>query len=71
MVYHPTPEALLRDGWQKWTISFDEFSQVDLHHVKRLTLGVGDSSNPQRGGESVVYFDDIGLTAAQEGGVEE
>ncbi len=71
MVYHPTPEALLRDGWQKWTISFDEFSQVDLHHVKRLTLGVGDSSNPQRGGESVIYFDDIGLTAAQEGGVEE
>ncbi len=63
MVYHPDPEALLSGDWQEWTISFDEFGDVDLRHVERLTLGVGDSSNPQRGGNSIVYIDDIGLTS--------
>jgi len=72
VVYHPRPEALLSDGWQEWTIGFDEFGDVDLRHVKRLTLGVGDRSNPQPGGDSVVYIDDIGLTSgATQSNVEE
>jgi len=36
---------------------------VDLRHVERLTLGVGDRNDSQPGGNSVVYIDDIGITS--------
>jgi F5/8 type C domain len=63
VVYHPDREALLGDGWQEWTIALEEFDDVDLSRVARLMLGIGDRDNPQPGGNSVVYFDDIGLGA--------
>jgi F5/8 type C domain/Right handed beta helix region len=63
VVHHGDPEALLSDDWQEWTISFEEFGDVDLSHVKRLIVGVGDRNDPQPGGHSVVYIDDIGLSA--------
>jgi hypothetical protein len=63
VVHHGDPEALLSDDWQEWRVSFDEFGDVDLSHVKRLMLGIGDRDDPQPGGHSVVYIDDIGLSA--------
>ena len=61
--YHPDPEALLKDGWQEWTVGFDQLVDVDLSSVVRLALGIGDPNDPQPGGAGVVYIDDIGLTA--------
>jgi hypothetical protein len=63
VVRHPDREALLADGWQVWTIPLERFAGVDLTHVQRLIMGVGDRNNPRRGGNSVVYIDDIGLSA--------
>ncbi len=63
VVHHPTPEALLSDEWQEWTVRFDEFSAVDFSRVRRLYLGIGDRDDPVPGGRSVVYIDDIGLSA--------
>ena len=64
IAYHPDPEALLSEDWQEWTIDFEEFGNVDLSQVTRLTLGIGNRDNPQRGGSNVIYFDDIGLSAS-------
>ena len=64
MVYHPDPQALRSADWQQWSIDLDEFAGVDLSHVVRLTLGVGNHSDLRPGGNSVVYIDDIGLGAA-------
>ncbi len=64
LVYHPDPEALQTGDWQQWTIEFDEFAGVDLSHVVRLILGMGDRSSLRSGGNNVVYIDDIGLSVA-------
>ena len=63
VVHHPDPEALLSNDWRQWRIPFEEFSSLDLSHVARLFLGVGDRNDPQPGGNGVVYFDDISLSA--------
>ena len=60
-VYHPNPATLLDGDWQTWTIDFNQFIGVDLSHITRLTLGVGDRDKAQPGDHSVVYIDDIGL----------
>lgn len=64
-VQHPDSGALLADDWEAWTIGFEEFDNIDLGHVTRLMLGVGDRLNPGRGGKGIVYIDDIGLTVRQ------
>ena len=64
VVQHPDSAALLSSGWQTWTIDLEQFGDVDLGHVARLMVGIGNRNNPRTAGESVVYIDDIGLTAA-------
>ncbi len=71
MAYHPDPQALRSGDWQQWSIDLDEFAGVDLSHVVRLTLGVGNHSDLRPGGNSVVYIDDIGLGAAPPEGAED
>ncbi len=66
VAHHPAPQALLNDGWQEWTIGFEEFGNVDLSGVVRLSVGIGNPDNPQLGGNSVVYIDDIGLCVRPE-----
>ncbi|MDI6448045.1 discoidin domain-containing protein [Anaerobaca lacustris] len=70
VVYHPDPDALRSNDWQQWSIDLDEFAAVDLSHVVRLILGVGNHSNLRPGGNSVIYIDDIGLGAAPPEGAE-
>jgi len=67
VVRHPDSDALLSEGWQEWTIGFEQLGGVDLSRVERLVIGVGDRDNPQAGGSSVVYIDDVGLSS--DGGV--
>lgn len=62
VVHHPDPTTLLANDWRKWTVDLDEFGDVDLGHVTRLTLGVGDRDAPQAGGKSIMYIDDICLS---------
>lgn len=62
VAYHPEPEALLTDRWQQWSIDFADLAGVDLSGVTRLTLGIGDLTNPRRGAKSIIYIDDISLT---------
>ena len=67
LAHHPDPEALLANRWQEWSIDFAELAGVDLSHVTRLTLGIGDLDDPRPGGKSIIYIDDIGLTTTTSG----
>ncbi len=58
---HPDPAAVQSIEWQKWMIPLSEFQGVNLAGVKKLTIGVGDRTNPRAGGKGVIYFDDIGV----------
>jgi hypothetical protein len=55
-VTHPDPNIVLQAGWQEWNIALSDFTGVNLTKVKKITLGVGDST-PR--GTGTLYFDDI------------
>ncbi len=61
-------DAVLVTEWTKWKISLEAFADqgVDLANVTTLTLGFGNKANPTAGGAGVVYFDDIGLSMAND-----
>ncbi len=52
-----------KDYWYQWTISLSNLSSagVNLNAVKKLTIGVGDKTNPKPGGTGLIYIDDIGF----------
>ncbi len=62
-VYHDDPNATLLDIWTEWNIDLKEFGDagVVLTDVSKLSIGLGDKSNPQPGGSGLMYFDDIRL----------
>ena len=62
-VTHPDPAATARATWQPWLIPLSEFSAggVRLTAVKKLYVGVGDRTQPSKGGAGIVFIDDIGV----------
>jgi len=62
-VVHPDPEATLAATWQQWRIPLSDLASggVNLASVKKLTIGVGDRTNPTPGAAGKVYLDDIGV----------
>ncbi len=58
---HPDPGAVQTIDWQKWMIPFSDLQGVNLAGVKKMTIGVGDRTNPKAGGKGVIYLDDIGV----------
>ncbi len=63
IVKHPDPAATTLGRWTEWRVplSLIGASGVDLAHIKRLTLGIGDRSNPHASGTGMLYIDDIRL----------
>ncbi|MCU0916242.1 MAG: discoidin domain-containing protein [Planctomycetes bacterium] len=61
MVVHPNPSATTLMAWTEWRIPLGDLSSagVNLAAVKKLTLGVGDRTNPKAGAAGMLYFDDI------------
>jgi len=62
-VYHDDPDAALTSTWTQWNIPLTDLSNqgVVLTDVSKLSIGLGDKSNPQPGGSGLMYFDDIRL----------
>jgi len=63
VVEHPdNPNAVLATNWQQWDIPLSVFSDanVDLNAVEKMTIGVGNRTDPQDG-EGRLYFDNIRL----------
>jgi len=54
--------ATVRSGWNQWKIPLSEFTSagVKMNAVKSMTIGVGNKTNPSKGGAGTVFIDDIG-----------
>ncbi|NQT01338.1 MAG: hypothetical protein HQ580_04920 [Planctomycetes bacterium] len=61
--YHDNTEVTLLNTWKEWRIDLQLFADqgIDLTNIKKISIGIGDKSNPQPGGTGVMYFDDIRL----------
>ncbi len=57
------PTQIATGAWQEVQIPLTDFSSagVDLSHIKKLYLGIGDRNSPKVGGVGKVYIDDIRL----------
>jgi hypothetical protein len=60
-VTNPDPNAVLTNTWQPWDIALEDFADVNLAAIKKITIGVGNRSAPAPGGTGTLYFDDICL----------
>jgi hypothetical protein len=62
VVVHDNPGAIQADRWQQWNIDLIEFDGVDLSSIKKMYIGLGNSTTPQAGGGTgTIYIDDIRL----------
>jgi regulation of enolase protein 1 (concanavalin A-like superfamily) len=58
-VVNPDAAAVTKGTWTQWQIPLTDLSGVNVAAVKKLTIGVGDSANPQAGAAGMLYIDDI------------
>lgn len=63
-VIHPNAAATQIANWTPWRISLSDLNGVSLSDVKRVTIGVGNPTNPVVGGAGTLFIDSIRLTAA-------
>jgi len=59
---YPDAAVTRATQWTQWKIPLSGLPGVNLAKVKRLTIGVGDKSNPVAGGSGRIYIDDIRVT---------
>jgi regulation of enolase protein 1 (concanavalin A-like superfamily) len=59
-VVHPDPKPTCMTEWTQWLIPLKDFTGVNMAAVKKMTVGVGDRTNPTAGGSGRIYIDDIG-----------
>jgi hypothetical protein len=48
--------------WTQWKIPLSNFLGVDLHRVRRMSIGVGGRESATALGTGRVYIDDIQVT---------
>jgi hypothetical protein len=48
--------------WTQWRIPLSDLTGVNPAKVKKLTIGIGDKSNPVAGGSGRIFIDDIQVT---------
>ena len=61
-VVNTNPAATTVATWTERRIPLSDLSTggVNLAAVKKITLGVGDRTNPKAGAAGILYFDNIG-----------
>jgi regulation of enolase protein 1 (concanavalin A-like superfamily) len=59
-VVNPNASASTVTAWTQWLIKASDLTGVSLTTVQKLTVGVGDKTNPKAGAAGMLYFDDIG-----------
>ena len=57
---NPNASASTVTAWTQWLIRQSDLTGVSLTTVQKLTVGVGDKTNPKAGAAGMLYFDDIG-----------
>jgi len=63
VVVHPDPAVVTSTKWVQWRIPFRVFTDagVNMARVKKLYIGIGDKTNPQKGGTGRIFIDDISV----------
>jgi len=63
VVTNANPLASVDPDWQEWNIPLSEFSAagVDLAHIKKMYIGLGNRTSPVAGGTGKIYVDDIAV----------
>jgi hypothetical protein len=61
VVKHSNPASTAIPNWTEWKIPLADITSVNLQAIKKMSIGVGDRANPQRGGAGTLYIDDIKL----------
>jgi len=64
VVKHSNPASTTISTWAEWNIPLTDFTGLNLRAIKKLSIGVGDRTNPQRGGSGRLFIDDIQLRLA-------
>jgi regulation of enolase protein 1 (concanavalin A-like superfamily) len=62
-VIYPGLSATQLTSWQEWPIPFSKFDAagVNMAAVKKMSIGVGDPTNPTTGSAGLIYVDDISV----------
>ncbi len=57
------PAAANASAWTQWTIPLSDLTAagVKTTKIQKITIGVGDKTNPKAGGAGIVFIDDIGF----------
>jgi hypothetical protein len=58
-VVHPDPAAVNTPAWTEWKVPLSSLAGVDLHRVRKMSLGVGGRQAATAPGTGRVYIDDI------------
>jgi hypothetical protein len=61
-VVHPNAKAVTATQWTEWKIPFASFAGVNPAKIKSLVIGLGDRSNPTKGGAGLLFIDDLRAT---------
>jgi len=61
VVKYPDLAATTIGTWTEWNIPLTDFAGVNMQAVRKMTIGVGDRTNPQTGSAGTLYIDDIWL----------
>jgi hypothetical protein len=57
---HPDgANAVLVNEWTQWKIPLSQLAGVNAKAIKKMTIGVGDKSNPKAGAAGRLFIDDI------------
>ena len=61
IVRNPDPNAAQAIEWRQWSMPLADLAAegVDVTAVRKMSMGLGDPDNPQRGGSGGIYLDDI------------
>ncbi len=62
LVVHPDPAATNASTWTQWTIPLSDLTAagIQITKIQKVSLGIGDKSNPKAGGSGLLYVDDLG-----------
>jgi hypothetical protein len=61
VIKNADPLATTLITYTQWNIPLTSFTGVNMQAITKLSIGVGDRTNPKSGGSGVLYIDDIGL----------
>jgi hypothetical protein len=58
-IVHPNARATCVADWTQWVIPLKDLAGVNTAAVKKMTIGIGNRSNPKATGGGMLFIDDI------------